>query len=130
MNFFELFRLAFSALITNRLRSLLTVLGIIIGVAAVVTLVSFGQSYQSYVDSQFQGIGANMLFIGSNNPTGPNANLVKPKPLTLGDAAAIADPQNIDGITAVAPAYNVGGAILVANSISMTQSVTGTTDAS
>ncbi len=125
MNLFELLRLAFSSLVLNRLRSLLTILGIVIGVAAVVALVSFGQSYQSYVDSQFQGIGSNTLFISPSNPTGPNAKLIKPQPLTMGDFQAVSDPQSVTGLMIAAPVFNVGGT-LVANSTSMSQEVTGT----
>ena len=87
MSAFELLRLALTALILNRLRSLLTVLGIVIGVAAVVALVSFGTSYQNFVDSQFQGIGASSMFVSSGAPGGRNGKLVKPQPLTMGDYA-------------------------------------------
>jgi len=128
MSTFELVRLAIGALIQNRLRSLLTILGIVIGVAAVVALVSFGQSYQNFVDSQFRGLGATTLFIMSSNPNGPGSQLIKPQPLTMGDAQAIADPQNVSGITAVAPSYNVNGT-LVANNNTMTVEVNGTTEA-
>ena len=76
MNPLELLNLAISSLIQNRLRSLLTILGIVIGVGSVVALVSFGQSYQNYVDSQFQGIGATSLFISSTNPSGPSERAV------------------------------------------------------
>jgi putative ABC transport system permease protein len=126
MNPLELFRLAFSALIHNRLRSLLTILGIVIGVAAVIALVSFGQSYQAYVDSQFQAIGVNTLSISPTSPTGPNSKLVKPQPLTMGDYQAVADPQNVANVQVAAPIFDVNGT-LVANSTSMTQGVTGTT---
>src|SRR5258706_4841115 len=127
MSTFELVRLAISALIQNRLRSLLTILGIVIGVAAVVALVSFGQSYQNFVDSQFQGLGATTLFIMSSNPNGPGSQLIKPQPLTMGDAQAIADPQNVSGVAAVAPAYNVNST-LVANNNTMSLEDTGPTD--
>jgi len=123
MSMYELVKLALTALIRNRLRSILTVLGIVIGVAAVVALVSFGTSYQTYVNSQFSGIGASSLFISSTNPKG-----VKAKPLTMGDAQAIANPQNVGGVEAVAPVFNTSGT-LVANSTSMSQSITGTTEA-
>lgn len=127
MNPIELLRLAFSALIRNRLRSLLTILGIVIGVAAVIALMSFGQSYQRYVDSQFQGIGATNLFISSGGGFGPNAKTIKPKPLTMADVQAIADPANVPEVAAVAPVYEVSGT-LVANSASMSNTVTGATD--
>jgi putative ABC transport system permease protein len=129
METFELLRVAISALIQNRLRSLLTILGIVIGIAAVVALVSFGQSYQNFVDNQFRGIGASSLFINTTNPNPRNApEVIKPKPLTMSDAQALADPQNVSGVAAVAPVYNVSGT-LVANNNTMTLEVTGTTDA-
>src|SRR5689334_7040554 len=125
MSPFELIRLALSALIQNRLRSLLTILGIVIGVAAVIALVSFGQSYQNYVESQFQGIGASTLFVGSTNPSGRNANLIKRKPLTMDDYQAIANLQNVPDAVAVAPVMNLN-ATLVANNQTMSLGVTGT----
>ncbi|HLY26563.1 MAG TPA: ABC transporter permease [Aggregatilineales bacterium] len=127
MSTFELLRLAIDALFHNRLRSFLTILGIVIGVGAVVALVSFGQSYQSYVDSQFQGLGASTLFIGSTNPNGRNSQLVTVKPLTMGDYEAIANPQEVSGLMAVAPSFNVSGT-LVADNNSVSQEVNGTTD--
>jgi putative ABC transport system permease protein len=125
MDTFQLLALALSSVRRNALRSILTILGIVIGVAAVIALVSFGQSYQNYVESQFQGIGASTLFVGSTNPSGRNANLIKRKPLTMDDYQAIADPQNVPDAVAVAPVMNTN-ATLVANSQSMSLGVTGT----
>lgn len=47
----------------NKLRSVLTLLGIIIGVSAVITLLSVGDGVQQYVTSRFQGIGSSLLFV-------------------------------------------------------------------
>src|SRR5579859_578592 len=127
MSPFELFLLALGALLHNRLRSLLTVLGIVIGVAAVIALVSFGTSYQNYVDSQFQGIGATRLFISQSRPNGVAAQGFKAKPLTMGDVKAIENPNNAPDVATVAPMFNVSGT-LVANSESMSASLTGTTE--
>src|SRR5450432_460567 len=126
MNIFQLFGLSFTALIRNRLRSLLTILGIVIGVGSVVALVSFGQSYQNYVDSQFQGIGATSLFISSTNPSGPNAKLIVVQPLTMGDYTALADVQNVPEVQVAAPSYNVSGTIVAGNN-TMSAELTGTT---
>ena len=60
MNPVELFAVAFDALRANRLRSALTMLGVIIGVAAVILLVSLGQGTKNYVEEQFAGLGANL----------------------------------------------------------------------
>src|SRR5258708_7222166 len=128
MSIFELLNLSFTALIRNRLRSLLTILGIVIGVGAVVALVSFGQSYQSYVDSQFQGIGATTLFISSTNPNGPNAKLITVKPLTMGDYEALADTQNVAEVQVAAPSVQTGGTLVAGNN-SMSTEITGSTPA-
>jgi putative ABC transport system permease protein len=126
MNIFESFRVAASALLSNRLRSILTMLGIIIGVAAVVALVSLGQSFQSYVTGRFASLGSNLMFISQARPTGTNAKLIKVKPLTMDDAAAIANPLNVPGLAAVAPTYNVGGNVVV-NGKNLRMEVTGAT---
>lgn len=128
MNTYELFRLAIGALITNRLRSLLTILGIVIGVASVVALVSFGQSFQGFVNTQFNALGSNQLFVFSTLPSGPNAKTLKAKPMTLADAEALANPQNVSGISAVAPTFTVSAKVSLRNN-STTVSVNGVTAA-
>src|SRR5664279_414435 len=126
MNALESFRVAFGALLSNRLRSILTMLGIIIGVSAVVALVTLGQGFQDYVASTFQGIGSNLLFIIAQTPNGTNAKLIKAKPLTIDDVQAIGNPLNVPGLSAVVPSYNVGTSI-VANGNSDNLAITATT---
>src|SRR5450432_2901795 len=126
MNALESFRVAFGALLSNRLRSILTMLGIIIGVSAVVALVTLGQGFQDYVASTFQGIGSNLLFVIATTPNGPNAKLIKAKPLTMDDVQAIANPINVPGVKAVVPSYLVG-TTLVANGNSESLAISGTT---
>lgn len=76
----ELIKLALNALIVNKLRSILTTLGIIIGVFAIVLLVSLGTGLQSYITNQVSGLGSNLLFIipgtvgGARTPGGVVAN--------------------------------------------------------
>src|SRR4051812_6987786 len=123
MNFLELFRVAISALMANRLRSVLTMLGIIIGVGAVLALISFGQGFQNYVNQSVQSFGTNQLTINKTNPSGPNAKLLKSKSLTMDDAAAIANPQNVSGLIGVSPEFSAGGSI-VANGNTSTANVT------
>ena len=65
MNFFEIFRIAISSLLINRLRAVLTTLGIIIGVGAVIALISLGRGVETYISTQFQGLGSNILFVFS-----------------------------------------------------------------
>ena len=63
MNALEYIKLAFRALQTNKVRSILTMLGIIIGVSSVILLISIGTGLQEYVTTQFQSLGANTIFI-------------------------------------------------------------------
>ncbi|MFM6921795.1 MAG: ABC transporter permease, partial [Polynucleobacter victoriensis] len=55
--------IALQALKVNKLRSALTMLGIIIGVSAVIALVSFGQGIQSYIVNTFQSLGSNLVYV-------------------------------------------------------------------
>src|SRR5258708_37271413 len=80
MDTFELLKLAWTALIVNKLRSILTTLGIIIGVFAIILLVSLGAGLQSYITGQISGLGSNLLFVipggegGARTPGGVVAN--------------------------------------------------------
>lgn len=80
MEITELLKLAWKALIVNKLRSILTTLGIIIGVFAIILLVSLGSGLQSYITSQVSSLGSNLLFVipgregGARTPGGAVAN--------------------------------------------------------
>ncbi len=63
MNIFESFRVAFGALVANKMRAFLTMLGVIIGVMAVIILISIGQGVKSDVTGQISGLGSNLLFV-------------------------------------------------------------------
>jgi putative ABC transport system permease protein len=90
--FAELSQISIKAIFTNKARSFLTMLGIIIGVASVILLVSIGSGLQSFVTAQFESLGSNAIFVlpGKINPAGagagpPSAN----SKLTLQDARRI-----------------------------------------
>lgn len=89
------FRVALSALGRNKMRTLLTMLGIIIGVAAVIAMVAVGQGAQAAVRSEVQSAGANLLFVSAGNYTrgGESVNIASglgaAKTLTVADADAI-----------------------------------------
>jgi putative ABC transport system permease protein len=63
MKVIEAMRIAMRALAANKLRSILTMLGIIIGVGAVIALMSIGRGVEKYVTDQFAGLGSNLLFV-------------------------------------------------------------------
>ncbi|MCJ7666982.1 MAG: ABC transporter permease, partial [Anaerolineae bacterium] len=75
MNLVESLRVALGSLTTNKMRSALTMLGIIIGVAAVITLVSLGQGVQKMVTEEIKGAGANLLFILPGGLQGEGASM-------------------------------------------------------
>lgn len=80
MDFIETAQSALTAILANRLRSFLTVLGIVIGVMSVILLVSIVTGLQTYITSQIEGLGANLLFVipgrvgGARSPGGVQAN--------------------------------------------------------
>ena len=61
MNFTQSFRLAIKSLLTSKMRALLTMLGIIIGVAAVIIITSLGNGMQNYMNDQFEQMGSNLI---------------------------------------------------------------------
>jgi putative ABC transport system permease protein len=115
----ELIRLALSRLSTSRLRSALTVLGIVIGVASVVALVSIVEGATAGITAQLQGLGTNLVTISPRR-----ASAAAPAgQLTLDDAAAVAA---LDGVAAVAPELS-SQQVIVAGDEDATTNVIGTT---
>ncbi len=103
MNLKELLKLSIGALIANKLRSILTTLGIIIGVFAIILLVSLGTGLQTYITSQISGLGSNLIFVipgptgGARSPGGVVANK-----LLISDATILAfklrSQANVSGL--------------------------------
>jgi len=91
---------ALESLSANKLRSGLTILGIVIGVAAVIAMLAVGQGAQDTITGSITGIGSNLLFVFGENMTEPVRN---GKPLTLEDAQALEDVFIAPDIVAVAP---------------------------
>ena len=102
------FQLAFRALGRNKLRSSLTMLGIIIGVGAVIAVIGIGQGAAAKAQEQLAALGSNMLFVGSGsvNRYGLNVGTGQTKTLMLGDARAI--PRECPSVRAAAPGTGVG----------------------
>ena len=113
---------ALESLSANKLRSSLTIIGIVIGVAAVIAIVSIGRGAQNTITGSIQGIGTNLLFVFS----GGSENVRNPKPLTLGDAQAIADPFQAPSVAGVAPILR-GTAEVTAGGNSTNTSIEGVT---
>ncbi len=127
MKFIESIRIAMRALAANKLRSVLTMLGIIIGVGAVITLMSVGRGVEKYVTDQFASAGTNLLFIvpGQLDDSSPRHRSGSGQ-LTLSDARAIADPMRVPDVVAVAPEVT-GGAVVSRGKQDMRVTVSGVT---
>ena len=128
MSAIESIRVALQGLAANKLRSSLTMLGIIIGVGAVIALLALGEGTQAAVTEEIQSIGSNLIFItpGSEEGHGPMATTTTADSLTLADAEAIAAPGNVPGLLAVAPEFS-NSADVVYGSESVNTTITGTT---
>lgn len=103
MNFVETFRIAINALLSNRLRSALTTLGIVIGVGAVIGLVSLGRGVEQFVAQEFDAIGSNSLIITSQRPS--SATRTRVAPLTMKEANDLNNPLIAPSIRQVAPQF-------------------------
>jgi putative ABC transport system permease protein len=132
MSIIELIRIALRALTANKLRSILTMLGIIIGVGAVIALMSVGQGVQALITEQLQSAGSNLVIVipGSlddNRTAGGPPQTRADKPLTMGDFRAINDPLQVSDVTVAVP--EVDGQIAVERGRdSLRLQVTGTNE--
>jgi len=109
MNFLQSVQIALRSIGANKLRSGLTMLGIIIGVMAVITMLSIGRGMQNTVTQQISSIGTNLLFVRpGNTQQGGVRQQESQGTLTLGDADALASLPNV---VAVAPEVNGFGQV-------------------
>jgi putative ABC transport system permease protein len=128
MRWTETLRIAFEAVRTHRMRSLLTVLGIWIGIAAVTLTVGLGQGAQQAVKDQINSLGSNLLVVspGSSTTSGVRGGRGSATTLTETDAEALTDKTVAPDIAHVAP-VRTSSAVLSAGSTTWTTSVTATT---
>jgi putative ABC transport system permease protein len=114
---------ALGSLTTNKLRSGLTILGIVIGVAAVIAMLAIGRGAQNSINSSINGIGTNLLYI---IPSSRSADVRNPKPITMADAQAMQDQLAAPSVLLVAPVVQVRGSVTFEGKSSST-SVSGVT---
>ena len=91
---------ALESIISNKLRSSLTILGIVIGVGAVIAMLAVGTGAQASITGEISGIGVNLIFVFRGNQ---QEDVRNPQPLTTGDAEALRDQFLAPSIQAVAP---------------------------
>jgi putative ABC transport system permease protein len=104
MNIWESIRTAWQSIFSNKMRSSLTMLGIVIGVFAVVLLVALGQGFQTSMKTTFENMGASALYV--SNTTDKTVSIIRP--LTFEDAQALADKSLAPAIAVVAPTLSKG----------------------
>jgi putative ABC transport system permease protein len=124
MNIWQSIIEALESLTTNKMRSGLTILGIVIGVGAVIAMLAIGTGAENSILGEIEGIGTNLLFV----TPGGSDEITNPKPLTLLDAVALADPLQAPAIGNVAPALQ-GRAEVTYGGESTSTSLVGVTPA-
>ncbi len=129
MSWLETFRAGIDAVRAHRLRSALTMLGIVIGISSVILTVGLGQGAQNQVKDEISALGSNLLIISpgsSTDSSGIRGGFGSASTLTLQDATAIADDSVVPDAAAVAPTSS-GSVSLTAGETNWTTSVAGTT---
>jgi putative ABC transport system permease protein len=129
MSWPQTLRVAIESLADRRSRSALTVLGILIGIAAVILTVGLGQGAQSTISNQLSSLGTNLLIVtpGSTAGSTPAASGT-PSSLTIADADALANPLDAPSVSVAAPVAQANDAMVAATN-SVTAPVIGTTPA-
>jgi len=115
MYFIRLNRIAFKALMRNKLRAFLTMLGIIIGVASVIAMVAIGQGSKLSIQTQLSGMGSNMIIIrpNSNVTGGARLDATSVQTLTLNDVVAL--QKKATYLSAVSPSATARGQVIYGN---------------
>ncbi|OGA29215.1 MAG: multidrug ABC transporter substrate-binding protein [Betaproteobacteria bacterium RIFCSPLOWO2_02_FULL_65_24] len=126
MDYMATLRVALRALKVNAMRSTLTMLGIIIGVAAVITMIAVGRGAQTRVEDQIKSLGSNLMIVmpGSTTTSGVRMGAGGAQTLTEDDATAIA--RDIDEVQVAAPTLR-GSGQLVAGNINWSTGIQGVT---
>lgn len=124
MLFGEILRVALGALVTNKLRSLLTMLGIVIGVGSVITMVAIGKGAQNAVTDRIAALGTTLIMINAGMAQRGGVATADIKPLTLADAREIEDRAKY--VSVIQPQQDVRMQVPYGNK-NISVQVTGTT---
>ena len=113
MNILQTLRTAFDAILGHRMRSILTVLGIFIGIAAVSLTIGLGQGAQRAINDQLGSLGSNLLMVmpGSSTTSGVRGGMGSATTLTIADADALRDKTVAPDVSGVAPLIAASGNI-------------------
>lgn len=124
--FSESILIALAGLKANKLRAMLTMLGIIIGVGAVIAMVSIGMGVKDKVEASIAGLGSNLLVVTPGASNAGGSRQAAGSSITLNEKDALAIAQNVPGINLVAPAVSRSYQVVFGNQ-NWTTSVQGTT---
>ncbi|MBC8275735.1 MAG: ABC transporter permease [Chloroflexi bacterium] len=122
MNIWESIRTAWQSIFSNKMRSSLTMLGIVIGVCAVVLLIALGQGFESGMRKTFEDMGASALYVSSS--TARTTSTVRE--LTFEDAQALTDKTVAPSIGVVSPTLGKSASVSYGNN-NLTIQATGVT---
>ena len=124
MNILESLKMATTTLLANKVRSGLTMLGIIIGNASVIGMIGIGEGAQKFVNDQVNSLGPNVLFVLPGSAEAQTQPVVPPQTLVLADAEAIA--SQVPAVKEVAPSLNANELVSYRNK-NASPSIIGTT---
>jgi putative ABC transport system permease protein len=129
MNPLEILRVSWEAITRNKVRSILTMLGIIIGVAAVIMVVAFSAGTEATIQQNITGLGSNLIFVSANftqfRPGGVSSSSASGTGLVFTDAAAIAD--SVSGVDAVVVEQGATETVKYGTTVLSSISLDGTT---
>jgi putative ABC transport system permease protein len=115
MGWLEILRTGWDAVRSHRMRSALTMLGILIGIAGVVMTVGLGEGAQQKVSSQISALGSNLLIVSpgsATSTTGVRGGFGSASTLTVADAAALSSPVAVPDVAGVAPVKNTSESLV------------------
>ena len=121
----ELLRVAIESLLRNKMRSLLTMLGVIIGVGAVIIMVSISAGTEAQIEDQITGLGSNLIFVNASFQRGVPGQGMESGGLVYDDAFAIA--EDVNGVQAVVVEQNSSETVKSGNATFDSVSILGTT---
>ena len=112
MNFANLFKIAYKALIRNKTRALLTMLGVIIGISSVIAMVSLGQSSSKSINDQISSMGTNLIMVMRNNQRQGGVNIGSGNVQSLKASDVKAIKEHAKHVVMVSPVVNAAGQLV------------------
>ncbi|HUE25210.1 MAG TPA: ABC transporter permease [Solirubrobacteraceae bacterium] len=116
----ETIRVAFAGIVANKLRSGLTIIGLMIGVGSVIVLIAVGTGSSDAVQKQIDALGSNVLLVQSTQGLGGARGATSSTALTMADASALQNPFQAPDVASVSPVVTANGVTLTYNGVTYT----------